>query len=74
MTYLAYDIAPKKNKAFTCKTNTLGSLYSHAVLILTETSKSKIKWCMKRSLKIPQVAHEKLVHKRGFFDLELKVH
>ena len=41
MTYLAYDIAPKKKKAFACKTDTLGSLYSHPVLILTETSKSK---------------------------------
>ena len=29
------------NWAFTCKTTTLGSLYSHALFILTYTSKSK---------------------------------
>ena len=27
--------------AFACKTETLGSLYSHALLILTKSSKSK---------------------------------
>ena len=29
------------NLAFACKTKTLGSLYSHALLILTKSSKSK---------------------------------
>ena len=29
------------NLAFVCKTETLGSLYSHALLILTKSSKSK---------------------------------
>ena len=29
------------NLAFTCETETLGSLYSHALLILTKSSKSK---------------------------------
>ena len=29
------------NLAFTCKNETLGSLYSHALLILTKSSKSK---------------------------------
>ena len=29
------------NLAFACKTETLGSLYSHALLILTKSSKSK---------------------------------
>ena len=40
------------NLAFACKANTLRSLYSHALLILTKSSKSKIKWCMNRSPKI----------------------
>ena len=29
------------NLTFSCKTETLGSLYSHALLILTKSSKSK---------------------------------
>ena len=40
------------NLTFACDTETLGSLYSHALLILTESSSLKIKWCMNRSLKI----------------------
>ena len=47
---------------FACKTETLGSLYSHALMILTESPKS-IKWYMKSSLKISYVAHVKLVQK-----------
>ena len=40
--------------AFTCKTEILGSFYSHALLILTKSS-LKIKWCMNRGLKISYV-------------------
>ena len=36
------------NLSFACKTETLGSLYSHALL----SPLSNIKWCMNRSLKI----------------------
>ena len=49
------------NLTFTCNTETLGSLYCHALLILTGSSKSKIKWPMNRCLKIPQVASAQLV-------------
>ena len=37
---------------FAFKTENLGSLYSHALLILIEPSKSKNQGCMNRSLKI----------------------
>ena len=38
---------------FAYKTETLGSLYIHAVLILLKSSKSQyIKWCINRSLNI----------------------
>ena len=40
------------NLAFACKTETLSSLYSHALLILTKSSKSKHQVVMNRSLKI----------------------
>ena len=43
------------NWVFACKTETLGSLYSHALLIIAKSSfppSPKIKWCMNRSLKI----------------------
>ena len=36
MLYCSYT-----NLTFACNTETLGSLYSHALLILTESSKSK---------------------------------
>ena len=49
------------NLVFACETETLGSLYSYALLIPTKSSKSKIKWCMNRSLKISHVTHDKLV-------------
>ena len=48
------------NLAFTCKTETLGYLYSHALLIPT---KSKNQWFMNRSLKISQVANARLTQK-----------
>ena len=50
--------------AFACKTVTLGCLYSHALSILTKSSKSKIKWCINRSLKTSEVAHTRLAPKR----------
>ena len=43
---------------YACKIETLGSLYSHALLVPT-----KIKCCVNRSLKIPQVAHVRLAQK-----------
>ena len=50
------------NLTFTCKTETLGSLYSHALLIpLKSILSPNIKWCMNRSLKISKAAHVKLV-------------
>ena len=44
------------NLAFACKTETLGSLYSHALLIPLNHQSPNIKCCMNRSLKISQVA------------------
>ena len=41
------------NWAFDCKTETLGSLYSHALLILTCTSKSKIQVVHEQKFKDP---------------------
>ena len=49
---------------FACKTETLGSLYSH-VLFKLNYSSPKIKWCINRSLKISYAAHAKLVQKGG---------
>ena len=40
------------NLALACKTETLSSLYSHALLILTKSSKSKHQLKLNRSLKI----------------------
>ena len=51
------------NLAFACKTETLGSLYSHALLILTKLSKSENQVVYGRSLKISEVALAKLVLK-----------
>ena len=36
------------NLALACKTETLGSIYSHALLILITHPSLKIKWCMNR--------------------------
>ena len=51
------------NLSFVCKTETLGSLYSHALLIPTKYPSPEIKWCINRSLKIFQAANDKLVQK-----------
>ena len=49
------------NLTFACKTETLGSLYSHALLIPLNHLSPNIKWYMNRSLKISEAAHVKLV-------------
>ena len=52
------------NWAFTCKTETLGSLYSPALLIPTKSSKSKNQVMQKQKSKDPlQVAHARLAQK-----------
>ena len=51
------------NLSFACKIETLGSLYSHALLIPTKHPSPEIKWCINRSLMISQAANDKLVQK-----------
>ena len=51
------------NLTFACKTETLGYLHSHALLILTKSSKSKNQVMHEQKFKDPQVAHAKLAHK-----------
>ena len=53
------------NLAIACETETLRSLYSHALLIPTKRSKSKVG--QERSLKIYSVAHASLALKGEFW-------
>ena len=48
------------NWAFACKTEALGSLYSHGLLIITYTSKSKNQMVHEQKFK---VAHARLAQK-----------
>ena len=47
------------NLAFACKTEILGSLYSHALLILTKSSKSKHQVVHEQKFSTCQVSYEK---------------
>ena len=57
------------NLAFAWKTEILGYLFSHSLLIQTKSSKYKIKWCMNPSL---EVAHARFIPK-GLLNMESEV-
>ena len=62
------------NWAFACKTNTLGSLYSHALLIATKSSKPKNHVMHKQKFKDPLSITAPGSSERRALDFELEVH
>ena len=62
------------NWAFTCKTETLGSLYSLALLIPTKSSKSKNQVMQKQKSKDPLSSTCQISPERRVLDLESGIH
>ena len=58
------------NLTFTCNTETLGSLYCHALLILTGSSKSKNQVAHEQMLKDPPSSKCPVSVERSMLDLE----
>ena len=61
------------NLAFACKTETLSSLYSHALLILTKSSKSKHQVLHEQNLKDLLSSTCQVSVERSMLDLESEV-
>ena len=61
------------NLAFACKTETLGSLYSHALLILTYISESKNQVVHEQKFKNPLSSTCQISPERIVLDLESEV-
>ena len=59
--------------AFACKTGTLGFLYSHALLILTKSSKSNNQVVYEQGFKDPLSSTCQVSLERRVLDLELEV-